>query len=339
MSDETALSLHAQTQAARIGADGLSVDATRAVIRRMFEASVDAFGDVVSALMFDMEQTEENITALSWLAGTQSLLSSEAAFRSAVEQLRWWDRFLAHLPHPVLLSENNAPARRRQKAERAHARLMARQAALGAHRQRVAETIEAPETGAAERARLRRVMAAPDETEWWVDVEARVAAAVAHLPPVAPLVPIAPADLEAATSFSGFHSVDAFRRHAELGPRAASMDIELAAILSESFGLQRDESIRHARVLTGIFWLALRRALSSGSHQLSASISLMMTTGQGSVQQQFTQELLGSWLPYLQDLPPPRQRRTLGQRIRGWLGVADPAAAALPSPRQIETED
>ena len=338
MSDETALTLHAQTQAARIGAAGLSVDATRVVIRRMFEASVDAFGDVVSALMFDMEQTEENITALSWLAGTQSLLASEAAFRSAVEQLRWWDRFLAQLPHPVLLSEADAPARRRQRAERAHARLMGRQAALDAHRQRVAEVIQAPETGAAERARLRRVMAAPDETEWWVDVEAHVAAAVAHLPPLTPPVPIVPADLDASFSFSGFNTVDSFRRHPELGPRAASMDAALAAVLTESFGLPRGEALRHAQVLTGIFWIALRRALSAGSHQLSASISLMMATGQGSVQQQFTHELLGSWLPYLQDLPPPPQRRTLGQRLRGWLGMAAPAAV-VPAQRQLETED
>lgn len=338
MSDETTLALHAQTQAARIETTELSVDAARAIVRRMFEASVDAFGDVVSALMFDMEQTEENITALSWLAGTQSLLSSEASFRSAVEQLRWWDRFLSQLPHPALLSEAEAPARRQHKAKRAHARLMARQAALEMHRQRVAEAIEASEASAAERARLRRVMAAPDETEWWVDVAAHVAAAEAHIPPLAPMVPIVPADLEATSSFSGFHAVDAFRRHAELGPRAACMDAELAAILAESFGLSRSEALRHAQVLTGIFWLALRRALSSGSHQLSASISLMIATGQGSVQQQFTRELLGSWLPYLQALPLPPQRRTLGQRIRGWLGMASPAEV-VPSSRQLETKD
>ena len=339
MSDETALTPHAQTPAARLGAAGLSVDDTRAVVRRMFESAVDAFGDVVSALMFDMEQTEENIAALSWLAGTQSLLASEVAFRSAVEQLRWWDRFLAQLPHPALLSEASAPARRRQQAERAHARLMARQTALDAHRQRVSEAIQAPETGAAERARLRRVMAAPDETEWWVDVEAYVAAALAHLPPPEPLVPIIAADLEATSSFSGFHAVDAFRRHPELGPRAVGMDAALEAILLEALGLPRSEARRHAQVLTGIFWLALRRALSAGSHQLSASISLMMTTGQGSVQQQFTHELLGSWLPYLQSLPPPPRRRTLGQRLRGWLGMDPPEAVVAPAQRQISIED
>ena len=113
MSDDTALTLHQQTPAAQPGEHGLSEDATRAVVRQLFEASVASFGDVVSALMFDMEQTEDNIKALSWLAGTQTLLSSEAAFRSAVSQLAWWDRFLAHLPHPALLSEANAAARRR----------------------------------------------------------------------------------------------------------------------------------------------------------------------------------------------------------------------------------
>lgn len=334
MSDDTALTLHQQTRAARLGESGLSVDATRAVVRQLFEASVASFGDVVSALMFDMEQTEDNIAALSWLAGTQTLLSSEAAFRSAVSQLAWWDRFLAHLPHPALLSEANAPARRRARAERAHARLMARQEALQDHRQRVADAMADPATGPADRARLRRVMAAPDETEWWVDVAGYVAAALAQLPPEVPDVPITAADLAAETSFSGFHAVDAFRRHPELGPRADSMDAELAAILADSFGLPPAEAHRHAVALTGIFWLALRRALSAGSHQLSASISLMMTTGQGSVQQQFTHELLGSWLPYLQSLPPPQQRKTLGQRIRGWLGMKE-KAAVVPASRQI----
>ena len=182
-------------------------------------------------------------------------------------------------------------------------------------------------------------MAAPDETEWWVDVEAHVAAALAHLPPDVPPVPIVPADLEATSSFSGFHAVDAFRRHPELGPRAASMDAALAAILTDALGMPRGEALRHAQVLTGIFWLALRRALSAGSHQLSASISLMMTTGQGSVQQQFTHELLGSWLPYLQSLPPPSRGRSLGQRIRGWLGLRSDPSEIAPPTRQIETED
>ncbi|MFT5680999.1 MAG: hypothetical protein ACI8RZ_001905 [Myxococcota bacterium] len=337
MSDDTALTLHRETPVARLGDNGLSVDATRAVVRQLFEASVASFGDVVSALMFDMEQTEDNITALSWLAGTQTLLSSEAAFRSAVGQLAWWDHFLAHLPHPALLSEANAPVRRRARAERAHARLMARQEALQDHRKQVAAAMADPESSPAERARLRRVMAAPDDTEWWVDVEAYVAAALAQLPPDAPDTPITVADLDANTSFSGFHAVDGFRRHPELGPRAASMDTELAAILTASFGLPPAEAHRHAVVLTGIFWLALRRALSAGSHQLSASISLMMTTGQGNVQQQFTHELLGSWLPYLQSLPPPVQRRTLGQRIRGWLGMEK--AEVVPAARQIEDKD
>ena len=338
MSDETALTLHAQTQAARLGEAGLSVDATRAVIRQMFEASVESFGDVVSALMFDMDQTAENIAALSWLSGTQSLLSNEAAFRSAVEQLRWWDGFLTHLPHPMLISEANASHRRRAKAERVHARLMARQQALEAHRQRVAEQMALPEVGPAERARLRRVMASPDETEWWVDVEAFVQAALARFPPQAPPVPITAADLSATTSFSGFHAIDALRRHPVLGPRAASMDTALAAVLVESFRMPRAEAHRHAQVLTGIFWFALRRALSAGSHQLSASISLMMTTGQGSVQQKFTHELLSSWLPYLQALPPPTQQRTLGQRIRGWLGMNRKPTEVVSS-RQIEQDD
>ncbi|MDG1484301.1 MAG: hypothetical protein P8R54_32210 [Myxococcota bacterium] len=337
MSDDTALTLHQQTPAAQPGEHGLSEDATRAVVRQLFEASVASFGDVVSALMFDMEQTEDNIKALSWLAGTQTLLSSEAAFRSAVSQLAWWDRFLAHLPHPALLSEANAAARRRAQSERAHARLMARQAALQDHRQRIADAMADPDTGPADRARLRRVMAAPDETEWWVDVEGYVAAALAQLPPEVPDVPITADDLAAETSFSGFHAVDAFRRHPELGPRAQSMDTELADILAEAFGLRPAEAHRHAVVLTGIFWLALRRALSAGSHQLSASISLMMTTGQGSVQQQFTHELLGSWLPYLQTLPPPQHRKTLGQRIRGWLGLK-PRAAVVPVARQLEED-
>ena len=87
-------------------------------------------------------------------------------------------------------------------------------------------------------------------------------------------------------------------------------------------------------MLTGIFWLALRRALSSGSHQLAASLSLMVSTGTSQVQQQFTQELLGSWLPYLQNLPPPPARRTLGQRIRGWLGLS--TTADPPSVPQLE---
>ena len=338
MADDTTLTLHRQTQAARVGETGLSVDATRAVVQRMFEAAVASFGDVVSALMFDMEQTEENITALSWLAGSQSLLSGEAAFRSAVEQLRWWDHFLQHLPNPVLLSETSAPDRRRAKAERAHARLMARQQALVDHRAQVAEAMAQPQTTPAERARLRRVQSAPDETEWWVDVEAYVQAAQAHLPPEVPVVPITAADLSAATSFSGFHAVDGMRRHPELGHRAAAMDHALAGILVETMRLPAAEARHHAAVLTGIFWLALRRALSAGSHQLAASISLMMTTGQGSVQQQFTHELLGSWLPYLQALPPPPQPKTLGQRIRGWLGMAEKPAVVAPARQLTEKE-
>ncbi len=311
--NDTALTVRSPADLAALPPAAL---AHRDVARVMIEASVVAFGDVVAALLCDLERTDEGVGQLAWLSQTRSLLKGDGVYAAAVAQLAWWDGFLAELPRPSLLSEAAAAGRRQARAERAQVQLQAREQALQEHRAKVAAALAG--CAAEDAHRLQRIYDDPDETEWWVDAPARVAAALAALPPAAAVVPITTADLEATTSFAGFRAVDAMRSHAVLGPRAATMDAALAAVLRRELRLPKAAAATHAQRLTDIFWIALRRALSAGNHQLAASVVLLLSTDQSRVQAQFTDELLGSWLPYLRQLPPPRP--TLGERLRGLLG-------------------
>jgi|GEM_PF-2219812 len=326
----------------------LAEDDLRAPVRRsiaaMLQGSVEAFGDVVDALICDLDSTTEGLERVAWLGSTRAVLEKEQAWQAALGQLQWWDQFLAGLPDPELLSERRREEVRRARALRARARLDARQQALEDHRAAVqaelalAERSEADLDPAARR-ELVRVYDEPEGAAWRVDVAAYEARALAQLAPIPDRVPIVPADLDAAFSFGGFNAVGAMRAHPELGPRAAHMDQAIAQVLQGEFGLTRAAAMGNAQIMTGIFWLALRRALAVGSHQLAASIRLLATAEQGPVQQQFTRELLLSWLAVLEDLPFEDKPRR-GGGLRNLLGRGSASQAAAPqlapaAPKQL----
>ena len=302
-------------------------------------AAVASFGDVVRALLCDLGRASDGVEEVGWLGPTPVMLEREHAYRVAVQQLQWWERFLAPLPNPRLLSEEHAPARRRALAERARARLLARQAALDAHREAVRAALADPDLSAAQRSELEATRADPDATAWWVDPDAYVAEALAQLPPVPALVPIIPADLDPSHNFSGARAADTMRRDATLGPRAQQLDQDLAALIQQHLDLSPSAALPHAQVLTGIFWLALRRALARGHHDLSASVALLSASEEAPIREQFTRELLLSWFDYLQNIPPPTPQPTLGQRLRRMLGLSAPAQAPQPQPQRLLKQD
>jgi len=270
----------------------------------LLETSVKAYGDVVTALLTDLVQAGQGMEKLAWMAGSRALLEHEESWRSAVEQLRWWDSFLAGLPFPRLLSESRELESRRLAALHAGARLEARDAALRDHQRAVDEALERPDLTEAARDRLEEAFENPVGEQWLVDVAAYERRATAGLPPLPDPVPITVEDLDAATSFSGFNAIQAMRAHPDLGARARWMDEALAGVLTAELHLPPRAARHHAARLTDIFWLALRRALDAGSHQLAISVELLASAeGQAPVQERFTRELLKSWLCYLEALP------------------------------------
>ncbi len=312
-------------------------DGIRTALPALLEASVDAFGDVVSALLTDLSQTDSTMRGLSWLASTPTLLDDEGRYHAALGQLQWWDAFLARLPYPQLLSDATARDRERLARGRRRALLTAQDQALLDHQQLVAlEAQDAADDGASQGAlhALARIHAEPAQHEWRVDPQEYVTAALAQLPPTPEVVPISRGDLDPAVHFSGFTAAERMRADPELGPRAAHLDAEAARILQEHCGQDKDTAAAEARLLTNMFWLALRRALQAGSHQLATSIRFVAGAEESPVQAQFTRELLKSWLHALETLPEPK--RSLAQRLLG-AGRAKPTQRALSAdaPRQL----
>ncbi len=324
--------------------DLIEADAPSPAVRNsmsgMLQASVESYGDVVSALLIDLEHVSAGMRRMGWLSTTMDLLASEQAYRAAQQQLAWWDSFLRDLPIPELLSDHQVQARRRARAERLGATILAREQALADHQALVAQKMAEPGHSEQDRSRLRRIKEDPDETEWWVDPEAYVAQALAQLPPEPPHIPIVAEDLDANRSFSGYNAARAMREHPLLGPRAAQLDGALARLLSEEFGLKKKDAQGHAAVLTDMFWIALRRALEQGGDQLATAVHFVVPTRDHEIQEQFSRELLESWLHHLENLPPPRQRRSIAQRM-GLLGRREERAAlaATDTPRQLTTTE
>ncbi len=342
----TALAAHGQPVAQRSGVVGAPQDgdlersAPRLPVQRsmstMLEAAVQSYGDVVSALVVDLGSVSEDMQRLGWLATTMDLLSSEEAYRSAMQQMAWWDSFLKDLPLPTLLSDHRQVEIKRARAERIRTRILGREAALEAHQAAVAQELQRPGITPQERSRLRRIHEDPDATEWWVDPEAIIQDALSRLPPIPENIPIVVEDLNASSSFSGFNAARAMREHAMLAPRAVHMDAALAQALVKEFHLSKKDAARHAEALTDIFWLSLRRALELGGNNLATAVHFIVPTRDNEVQEQFSRELFQSWLHYLETLPLREDRPKLTQRVpllRGLVGRK--AIAENPVRKQI----
>jgi hypothetical protein len=309
----------------------------------MLQASVEAYGDVVSALLIDMGQVSEGMARLGWMSSTMDLLASEQAYRQAQQQLAWWDSFLQDLPLPDLLFDHAQVAIRQAKAERTRAAILARERALEDHRMLVAAELRQPGLDPRERSELRRIHDDPDSTQWWADPEDYVREAIAALPPGPSTVPIVAEDLDAARNFSGFNAVAAMREHHELGPRALHMEATLAATLRAELRLPRKQAQQQARILSDMFWIALRRALETGGTQLATAVHFAVPTRDHEIQEQFTRELLESWLHQLETLPIPKDRPALTSRVPllGKLvggGKALEHSAADPSHQLTDTQ-
>lgn len=300
----------------------------------MLEASAGAYGEVVHALTCDLGTVSEDLGGLEWLATTPSLLENETAYRAAVERLAWWDDFLAELPCPRLLSEGRKAEVTAWKAARAQAQLFARDEALLAHQEHVAQELGNPDLDEDQRTELFRVHEDPENGEWRVDPEPLVRAALDALPPPPDIVPITLADLDAQTSFAGFNAVEAMRNHPALGPLAAQLDAGIEQVLRDRYRLKKKRARLHAPQFTGLFWLALRRALTLGNHRMASSVTLVLADRDAPVHEQFSRELLESWLHLLETLPEPTERLSLGQRLRGLLG-GPVAAPQEPVPAQL----
>jgi hypothetical protein len=314
-----------------------ALPAVQSTVPQMLHASVEAFGDVVSALLTDLEQVGDGVAAFSWLSSSRGVLENEVHHRVAMQQLQWWDGFLSQLPSPRLLSEEHRVRLQRHKTAEARARLAAHEAAFAEHRQRIEEELTDRTLSPAARVRIRRQQRDPEPDEWRVDPDAWVSTALAQLPPPPDIVPIVPEDLHPQTNPGGFHAVETMRRHAELGPRAAALDGAIAAVLQENLDRPEDDAQRHAGALTDIFWLALRRALSQGSHQLASSLQLMSNPEALRIQTDFATELLESWAAYLANMPPVPERRSLASRIPllGRLFKRKPKALSGTTPRAL----
>jgi len=300
----------------------------------MLEASADAYGEVVHALTCDLGVVSEDLGGLEWLSSTPSLLENESAYRAAVERLRWWDDFLAELPCPRLLSDGRRPELQAWEAQRAQAQLFARDRALLAHQERVAQALADPDLTEDQRTELFRIHEDPEDHEWRVDPEPLVRQALDALPPPPEIVPILLDDMDPQTSFAGFNAVEAMRKHPALGPLATQLDAAVEQVLRTRYRLPKKRARHHAPQFTGIFWIALRRALTQGNHRIAASVTLVLADRDAPVHEQFSRELLESWLHLLQTLPEPTERKSLAQRLRGLLGgpVAEPSE---PQPAQL----
>jgi len=288
--------------------------AVKETLPALLEAAVGAFGDVVQALLTDLSDTDASMKALGWLATTPTLLHDEHRYSAALSQLRWWDQFLARLPYPNVLADQQAGEREKITRLRRRAVLQAQDQARQDHARLVAlelkEEAETPEQVTA----LTRILDDPAPHEWRVDPEDYVQTALARVPQPAPLVPITAADLDPVQHFSGFTAAQAMRADPDLGPRAVALDQSIFTILRERMGLDRPTAEAHARLLTDMFWLALRRALQAGSHQLAVSIRFVADAQEDPVQAQFTRELLQSWLAVVETLEP-KKKRSLWARL------------------------
>ena len=304
----------------------------QAALPVLLQASVDAFGDVVAALLSDLGQASDGMRDLSWLAPTRGLLGDEARYQAAATQLLWWDHTLARLPCPPLLSDQRAAEIERHRRARLRATLQARDQALEDHLLAIEAEVARGDHGPEDITALARVAEAPQPHEWRVDPEAYLSAALAALPDPGPLVPITAQDLDPKHHFAGFTAMEALRRDPELGPRAAALDAAVAQALQQTCGLDAATARAQAPLFTGIFWLALRRALQSGSHQLAVAIRFVASAQSEPITTRFTHELLESWISAVDQLPPPKA--SLGRRLLG-LGPKEPARIEVAAPRQI----
>ena len=298
----TALARRAPTSVAPVSSTALTTPVQRA-IPALLPLAVAAFGDVVDALLTDLDTVSTDVSALAWLSNSRSALDHEVNYQAAIGQLAWWDSFLHAIP-------------------------------LQAHRAALARTLTDGVLDPADRARLRRIHDDPQPGEWRVDVASFERAAVERLGPMPHIVPITANDLDVHQSFAGYNCVAAMREHPELGPRAAHMDAAVAAALRSELGLDSKTAAAQAPVLTGIFLIALRRSLAAGSHQLAASIELLSRAEEAPVQQQFARELLESWAAHLATIPEP-SRGLLGGTVGKLLGKKDPAQLTGSAPRQL----
>ncbi len=310
----------------------------QAAVGAMLQGAVAGFGDVVQALLCDLDTATVGLQGLTWLWSSQGALDQEQAYQAAVQQLQWWDSFLGELPCPELISERRRLELRKLKGLRARARIQAREAALADHRRLLEAEVADVEVDPDQATALMEIHQDPGPGQWRVDIAAYEAQALAALPELEEPTPIIAADLDAAHSFAGFHAVDAMRRHPLLAGRAAHLDQAVAAALREHLDLDRKAAAAHAHALTGIFWIALRRALETGSNQLAISIRLLSGAGEHGVQEQFTRELLTSWLAYLDQIPDSDRQRSgrlrlplLGKRTEQG---GHPALAAA-APKQL----
>lgn len=321
---------------------GPSVPVRRA-LPLMLQASSQAWGSVVDALLCDLREVGEDMERLSWLSVSQSLLEREHAFQAAEQHLQWWDGFLATLPFPRLRSDRMARDLQRIKALRHRARLLARDAALAEHRARVQEALDGQALDGPEEERLFAIQDDPERTEWWADLAAHEAAALATVPLPPRTAPIDAQDLDPRAPDNCAGAAWAMRQHPDLAPRAQMLDQRLSALLQSELGMGRKLADPHAAVMTDMFWVALRRALDTGSHHLASSIKMAGTVGHAPVQEQFTRELLQSWLAYLEALPATEPRRGLIDRVPflgRLLGRSEaPAIAAAPAARQIGRDE
>ena len=226
-------------------------------------------------------------------------------------------------------------------AEDSSAMLTARDQAFQDHQRLVAlEAQDASDEGAAphELNALARVHAEPREGEWRVDPEDYVQRALAALAPPPDPVPMTRADLDPHVHFSGFTAAQGMRSDPELGNRALHLDEAAAEILVAHLGMDKETAAQEARLLTDMFWLALRRALQAGSHQLATSIRFVAGAAEDPVQAQFTRELLRSWLHALETLPEPKRslaQRLLGQGLRGQGNAKKTPAITASAPKQL----
>ena len=292
-------------------------EAVQRALPEMLHAAADAFGDTVRALLQDLARISFGLDEMAWLALTPSLMGDEGLYRSAIEQMRWWESFLADLPLPRLLSEHTRAQVDQLRAERARVRLLARDQAWTEHCRRVEEMLVRGDLSPKERGQLMQIREDPDATTWWVDPEAAAQVALAALPPAPEVIPIGSHDLDFSANPSGFNAEQAMRRHPTLQPRARALDQALTAILRRDFKLSKGDAKNHAARLTGIFWLALRRALDEGDRQLAVAVQLMVPAEEAPIGEQFAADLLLSWQRYLEDLPAPKGR---WERVKGLLG-------------------
>lgn len=118
----------------------------QSAVGTMLAASVSAYGDVVAALLFDLDRISSDVADLGWLVGTRVAPDEQRTVQAALAQLRWWDGFLGELPNPALLSEARRAELERARALRHRARLVAREEALAEHRRRVEADLDDPDS-------------------------------------------------------------------------------------------------------------------------------------------------------------------------------------------------